>query len=274
MERTVDAARRDQLLLNDRIQQRIRFAKICRACAPCSGCSKNARINALQFPCVEERRPVNELAQRRQRKVIQHAHAGKLRLGQILRAPLNRSASCAAPPQAKPASAAAPHEPCAAPHIRAMLRHKLRLAIVAQQARRHRHRAARIQHMHHRLAVVRRNLHRRMRAARGRPANQQRQLETLPLHLARHMHHLIERRRNQPAQPDQSAFSAFARSRIFSHGDHHAHVDDLVVIAGQHHAHNVLADVVNIALHRRQHNLSLRLHHLSGRNHRKPSPPP
>ena len=106
-----------------------------------------------------------------------------------------------------------------------------------------------------------------MRAAGGRTANQQRQLEPLPLHLPRHVHHLVERRRNQPAQTDDVC-PYFARAlQNPLRENHHAQVDNLVVVAGQHHAHDVFADVVHVALHRREHNLALRAHHLARRDH-------
>ncbi len=73
----------------------------------------------------------------------------------------------------------------------------------------------------------------------------------------------------RPLRPIRSAFSALARSRIFSHGDHHAQVDDLVVVAGEHDADDVLADVVHVALDRGEHDFSLRLDHLAGRGHRR-----
>ena len=150
-----------------------------------------------------------------------------------------------------------------------MLRHELWLALVAQKAGGHRHRAAGIQHMDHRLAVVRRNLDGRVRAAGGRSADEQRQLEALPLHLAGHMHHFVERRRDQAAEPDDvGLFCLGALENLFAR-DHHAHVDDLVVVAGEHHADDVLADVVNVAFDRGEHDLSLRLDHLASRSHRR-----
>ena len=36
-------------------------------------------------------------------------------------------------------------------------------------------------------------------------------------------------------------------------GHHDAHVDDPEVVAPQHHAHDVLADIVDVSLHRGQH---------------------
>ncbi len=53
--------------------------------------------------------------------------------------------------------------------------------------------------------------------------------------------------------------SSFAAARIFSLGDHDAEIDDLVVIAGEHDADDVLADVVHVALHRGEQHLALRL---------------
>jgi hypothetical protein len=46
--------------------------------------------------------------------------------------------------------------------------------------------------------------------------------------------------------------------------DHHAHVDDVVVVAGEHDADDVLADVVDVALDGRQDDLALRLRDLPG----------
>ena len=45
-----------------------------------------------------------------------------------------------------------------------------------------------------------------------------------------------------------STFSALAVSRILVGRDHDAEVDDLVVVAGEDHADDVLADVVDVAL--------------------------
>ena len=38
---------------------------------------------------------------------------------------------------------------------------------------------------------------------------------------------------------------------------HHAQIDHLVVVAAEHHADDVLADVVDVALHRRHHDPAL-----------------
>ena len=83
------------------------------------------------------------------------------------------------------------------------------------------------------------------------------------------MHHLVERRRNQTAQADHvRLFRLGAFEDLFAR-DHHAHVDHFVVVAGEHDADDVLADVVNVALHRGEHDLSLRLDLLPGGSQRR-----
>src|SRR4051794_36011662 len=68
----VDPARRNQLLRDDAIQKLIAlFEKLPRLCAVIF-VVKNARIDALQSPGMEERRPVNELAQLFQWEIIEH----------------------------------------------------------------------------------------------------------------------------------------------------------------------------------------------------------
>ena len=81
----------------------------------------------------------------------------------------------------------------------------------AQQARHDVHGTRRVDDVHDRLrSVLGRNLHRRVRAARRRAADEQRDLHLPPLHLARDEHHLVERRRDESAQANQSAPSSTA----------------------------------------------------------------
>src|ERR1019366_1626677 len=121
--------------------------------------------------------------------------------------------------------------------------------------------------MDHRLAVVRRNFDGGVPPARGCPTNQQRQLETLALHLLCHMHHLVERWSNQAAEPNHVCLLRLCTFENFLAGNHYPHVDDLVVIASEDDSDNVLADVVNITLDRREHYLSLRFDYLASRLH-------
>src|ERR1035437_4295238 len=82
------------------------------------------------------------------------------------------------------------------------------------------------------------------------------------------MHHLVERRCDQSAETDHVRLLLFGALKNFFAGDHHAQVDDVVVVAGEHHADDVLANIVNVALNRREENFSLRLDDLAGRHHR------
>ena len=62
----------------------------------------------------------------------------------------------------------------------------------------------------------------------------------------------------RPLRPMRSAFSSSAVCRIFVGRHHHAEIDDLVAVAAEHDADDVLADVVHVALDGRQHDLALR----------------
>ena len=61
--------------------------------------------------------------------------------------------------------------------------------------------------------------------------------------------HLLERGGDQPAQPDDVHALPARGLQDLGARHHHAEVDDLVVVALQHDAHDVLADVVDVALH-------------------------
>ena len=60
----------------------------------------------------------------------------------------------------------------------------------------------------------------------------------------------------RPERPMRSTFSRLAVSRIFARRRHDAKVDHLEIIAAEHDADDVLADVVHVALHRRQQDLA------------------
>src|SRR5271166_290163 len=150
-----------------------------------------------------------------------------------------------------------------------MLGHERSFVIVAQEAGGHGHGAAGIQNVHYRLAVVRRNFDGGVGPARRCSADEQRQLETLTLHLASHMDHLVERGRDKATEADHVRLHCFGAFEDLFAGDHHTHIDDLIVVAGEDDADNVLADVVNIALDGCENDLALRLDLLAGRCHRR-----
>ena len=78
-----------------------------------------------------------------------------------------------------------------------------------------------------------------------------------PLHLLRHEHHLVERRRDEPAQAHDVGVLVGRRLQDGVAVHHHPEVDDLVAVAPQHDGHDVLADVVHVPLHGGQHHLAL-----------------
>ena len=71
------------------------------------------------------------------------------------------------------------------------------------------------------------------------PANQYRGIPSLMLHFG-HVNHLIQRWRDQTAQPNNVHLLALAASRFFG-GHHHAQINNFIIVAGQHNAYNVFA---------------------------------
>ena len=86
----------------------------------------------------------------------------------------------------------------------------------------------------------------------------QRQFEALPLHLGRHVTHFVERRRDQPRKPDDIGLLGLGGFQNLRRRHHDAEIDHFVVIALEHDADDVLADVVHVALHRRHHDFAAR----------------
>jgi len=86
------------------------------------------------------------------------------------------------------------------------------------------------------LAVMLRHFHGGVGAARGRPADEQGNLETSAFHLASDVNHFRRAMAlSRPLKPMMSAFSSFARSRIF-HTAPSRQINDLVIVARQHDA--------------------------------------
>ena len=95
-----------------------------------------------------------------------------------------------------------------------------------------------------------------MHAARRGAADQQRAIEALALHLGGDEAHLVERRRDEARQPDDVGLLALGRLEDLRRRHHDAEVDHLVVVALEHDADDVLADVVHVALDGRHHDLA------------------
>ena len=103
--------------------------------------------------------------------------------------------------------------------------------------------------MEHARHVERGNLHRGMNAAGRRAADQQGNVQSGPVHFLGHVGHLGQGRSDQPTEPDDVHLLLPGCFDDPFHGNHHAQIYDLVVVAAQHHGHDVLADVMHVALH-------------------------
>ena len=80
------------------------------------------------------------------------------------------------------------------------------------------------------------------------------------------MHHLVERRSDQATESDHvGLFRLGAFEDLFA-GNHYAHVDHLVVVAGEDDPDDVFANVVNVALDGRQYDFSLSFDHFPRRS--------
>ena len=90
-------------------------------------------------------------------------------------------------------------------------------------------------------------------------ADQQRKLEALALHLTRNVNHLVERRRDEAAEADDVGADFLGAVENLLGRNHHAHVDHVVVIAGQDDADDILTDIVYVAFDGGEDNLALRL---------------
>ena len=93
-------------------------------------------------------------------------------------------------------------------------------------------------------------------------ANQQWQRKVLALHLLGHMHHFIERGGNQSRQPNNIGILFASGLQNFLGRHHDAKIDHLIIVALQHNADDILADIVDIAFDRSHDDLALGL--LSG----------
>ena len=119
-----------------------------------------------------------------------------------------------------------------------------------QQVGHHADHARGIQDMHRRTGVSGRDAHGRVLLGRGRAADQQGQTQAAALHLLGDAHHLVQGRRDQAGQPDRAGALGHGGVQDLRGGHHHAQVDHVVVVAAEHHADDVLADVVHVALDR------------------------
>ena len=123
--------------------------------------------------------------------------------------------------------------------------------LVVEKRRGDRHRSGSVFHPHHRPGTARRYLHRRVRARSSRAPDQQRDLQPLTFHLDGEVDHLVQGRGDQAGEPDDVGVVFFGRVDDLLRGHHHTEIDHFKVVALQHNSDDILADVVDIALDRR-----------------------
>ncbi|MCY1519043.1 hypothetical protein D9M68_537820 [compost metagenome] len=70
------------------------------------------------------------------------------------------------------------------------------------------------------------------------------------------MHHFVERRGDEPRKADDIDLPLARHVEDLRRRHHDAKIDDLVIVAGEHDADDVLADVVHVALDRRHQDLA------------------
>ncbi len=128
----------------------------------------------------------------------------------------------------------------------------IRVATVAQESGNHANRAACVGHIDRLVApVIRTDLYRSMDLARSRATDKKRNIKALPFHLGRDKDHFVEAWRYQPGKPDHIGFQFACLVEDDLRRHHHAEVDHVIIVALKHNADDVLADVVDVTLHRR-----------------------
>src|SRR6185295_9841522 len=80
-EEAIDAAGGEQPPGDDLVEELVRLGEGLARLLAVFVVLKDRGVDALELPRVEERRPVDELAQRRERKLVEHPYAGELGRG-------------------------------------------------------------------------------------------------------------------------------------------------------------------------------------------------
>ena len=220
---------------------------------------QDSGVLARQFPGDEEGGPVYGIDEVLQRVIIKYPGAEKRRARRRVRSPIELQAighglGVAELPTARLAIGDALAHFLV---LRGAGRHEGGLAVTHQLGS-YGHAAGGVRHIHHHVPVIAGvDLHRRVRLGGGGPADHQRNIELQALHLTGDIDHLVQGGRDQATQADDIDLLLPGRAQDVIAGDHDAQVDDLEVIALQHHTHDILADVVHIALHRGHQDLAI-----------------
>ena len=120
------------------------------------------------------------------------------------------------------------------------------------------HTARGVQDVDHAVFVLRRDLHRGVFVAGRRSADQKWHLHPCALHLFGHVDHFVQAGRDEAGEPDHVDAVFDGRFEDVVASNHHAEVNDFVIVAAQYHADDVFADVVDVAFDGGQQDFSAR----------------
>ena len=212
-------------------------------------------VGAGQLPCREERRPVDPGNELVEWVIVEGLRAEEARPRRRQGGPVDR--------EAVPAGlldrvslllrlAVAPLAPDLLVLLADPLDERL-VRILAEELPRDADGARGIQDVHDRAGVARLDLHRGVGSRRRGATDEERGGEALAFHLGRDERHLLERGRDEPREADEIGVQLACRLEDPCRRDHDPEIDDLVVVALQDDADDVLADVVDVALDRGHH---------------------
>ena len=206
---------------------------------------------------MEEGRPVDELAEGGEGEVVEDADAEEGWGGQVFGFPGDGSAACAGFFDGDYGLAWGGVGFAEGLVVGAMLGDEVGLAVVAEERGGDGDGAAGVEDVDDGLAVVRGDLDGGVSAAGGGSADEERDFEALALHFLGDVDHLVERGGDEAAEADHVGLLGFGALEDLFAGDHDAEVDDVVVVAGEDYADDVLADVVDVAFDGGEEDLAL-----------------
>ena len=254
-----DAARGQPFLGDDGVEHRLRILEEVARALSDDRIVEDRGVIARQFPGAEERRPVDIVAQVGQIPVGIDVDAGLGRGGGLERRVDHEAVGAGildGDERAVPLIGAGLADMFIIPR---RLADEPVLLGVADQRRRHAHRAAGVEHMDNRPFISGVDAQRGVDPGCRGAADQQRQVKTRALHFLGHRHHLVERGGDEAGQADHVRLIFIGGLQYLGPGHHNAEVDHLETVALEHDSDNILADIVYVALHGRHHDPALAL---------------
>jgi hypothetical protein len=236
----VHPLRGEELLVDDPLQQRLRVVEQVAGGVAVGGMLEDRRVAPLQLPRGEEERPVDVIGELGEVDSLEIAPADEPRRRDLVIVPVVLEPVRTRLLEREQRLLLASRVLLPRGLLLCVRAVELRLP-VAEQARRDVHGARGVEHVDNGMAVLVRDLHRRMLRTRRRTADEQRNPEAAALHLARDEHHLVQRRRDETREADDVHLLRDGLVQNLRRRRHHAEVDHLVVVALQHDTDDVLA---------------------------------